>query len=208
MLMHLVAFVVLCALFNGGAASHEQKEGRDTGRRILRDLKEHWELAFGPKSDLFASSATLDLAIDDVAAGVERRASSLGPSRKKADVLFGNSRKDDEHISYARQLGCLPYSIGLELLRHQTEKAVSPALRAVPFVVNKGRNAICVHFTTIPAEFNEKFLFYYEIPVALTIDKRIYNVVDEMYFKNATMHQALGATPESRNVFLVVYPYR
>ena len=85
---------------------------------------------------------------------------------------------------------------------------MTPALRAVPFVVNKSRNAICIHFKKVPALFKKKFLFYYEIPVALAIDKRLYKVVDEMYSQNATLHQALGASPETRSVFLVVYPYR
>ena len=204
----LLTLGVLCTLRIQGLGAQVQQEGPGVEKRLRRDLQEHWELAFGPKADLFASAVTLDLAIDDVAAGADRLASSLGPSRLEALRKFGKSLGDLEHVSYARQLGCLPYSTGMKLLRHQTEVGVAPSLRAVPFVVNKARNAICFHFTKIQTEFKEKFLFHYEIPIALTIDKQLYKVVDEMYFQNATLQQALGASPVNRNVFLVVYPYR
>ena len=208
MLKQILALGTLYTLFHGGVCTRQPHDGIDTEKHVLRDLKEHWELVFGQKADSCASAMTLDLAIHDVTAGADRLAKSLSLSHKEAARKLGRSLGDDEHTSYANQLGCLSYSTGLELLRHQMEKAVTPALRAIPFVVNKARNAICVHFKKVPANFEKNFIFHYEIPVALVIDKQLYKVVDEMYSQNATLHQALGASPESRSVFLVVYPYR
>lgn len=208
MVYEFMILLITVTLLGSIVVTNSVNEDADSENHHARDVKEHWRLVFGSKADIFASSVTLNLAIDDVSAGAERLADKIDPSQRERVERYVNVMGGQEHISYARQLGCLSYDVGLELLRNQTADGVPPSLRAVPFVVNKARNAICVHFTKVPSEFKKSFLFHYSIPIALTIDKQLYSVVDNMFFKNDTLQQAMGASPEKRTIFLVVYPYR
>ena len=57
-------------------------------------------------------------------------------------------------------------------------------------------------------EVQKDFIFHYDIPVSLVIDKKLYKVIDKMFESNSTLHQALGAVPEKREILLVAYPYK
>ena len=84
MLTHLLALGLVCTIIHSGACTRMPHDGIDKEKHVLRDLREHWELAFGQKADSFASVVTLDFAIDDVSTGADRIAKSLTLSRREA----------------------------------------------------------------------------------------------------------------------------
>lgn len=210
-MLQFIALALLCTTFIGGTLSEPLKAGgAEAG---IRSTKDDFELVFGAKAEPLRSKASLALAIDDVTAHSARMVAKT----KTTKSFIGLSDRDralidtaggSDHFSYSRKLGCLPYSTAVSFLRDQETKEVRS--KVVPFLVNKARNAICVFFTNVAPEVKEDFIFHYDIPVSLVIDKDLYAVVDSMFRTNATLHQALGAKPESRQqeVLLVAYPYK
>jgi hypothetical protein len=208
-MLQIIALALLCSTYIGGLSADPSKAGgAEAG---IRSRKDDFELAFGAKAEPLHSKASLSLAIDDVAAHSTR----MIMKREKAKVSVRLTELERsliettgglDHFSFSRQLGCLPYSTAMSVLRDQETKEARS--KVVPFLVNKARNAICVFFTNIAPEVKKDFIFHYDIPVSLVLDKDFYAVVDSMFETNATLHQALGAKPDQREVLLVAYPYK
>jgi len=182
-----------------------------------RSPKDDFELAFGSKSDSLRSIVSLSLALDDALATSERARAKLNlpphPSDGSglpplAERSLLESVGGADHFSHARQLGCLPHDTAMAILRTQQQQKDEEQYRVVPYLVNKKRNAICVLFSKVKPELKDKFIFSYDIPVSLVIDKQFYAAVDAMFTQNATFQQALGAVPAPRKIVLVAYPYK
>ena len=211
MVIQLIALALLCSsIANGSDGGGPSRAGGS------RSPKDDFELVMGAKAEPLRSKASLSLAIDDVAATSARTMAKLeGPkgaiSLSARERALFESAGGSDHFSYSRQLGCLPYSTAISALRTQdAEESSSAAAHGmiVPFLVNKNRNAICVFFTRVLPEVQKDFIFHYDIPVSLVIDKKLYTVIDKMFESNSTLHQALGAVPEKREILLVAYPYK
>ncbi len=204
MIKYVTLALLIISVANGIEPNGLSKAGEG------RNAKDAFELVMGAKATPLRSRASFSLAIDHGGQTSIKKDTGINELNSYERALI-DTTGGPEHFSYSRQLGCLPYSIALEVLRNQDRDNVAQSAignKVVPFLVNKNRNAICVFFTQALPEVKKNFIFHYDIPVSLIIDKQLYAVIDKMYESNATLHQALGAVPEKRDILLVVYPYK